>query len=190
MRKRSGFTLIELLVVMAIIAVLIGMLLPAVQKVRAAAARTQISNNLKQCALAVHTACGANGGRLPPATGVYGSMSSPQSLSVHLLPYVEQEGIWKAVQQGGSPPITANIGAYQASLDLSTGDFLRVQNFAANVRVFTDVGASTAYNTNLTSLLGACTGTLMKSFPDGTSNTLMLATRYGNNGSIVSGGTN
>jgi hypothetical protein len=115
-------------------------------------------------------------------------MGSVQSFSVHLLPYVEQQGIWSAIQIGGSPPTTANIGAYQASLDLTTADFLRVQNFAANVRVFTDAGASTLYNGTV-NLVGTCSATLMKSFPDGTSNTIMLATRYGNSASIVSGGT-
>jgi prepilin-type N-terminal cleavage/methylation domain-containing protein/prepilin-type processing-associated H-X9-DG protein len=107
-RTRRGFTLIELLVVIAIIAILIGMLLPAVQKVRDAAARSSCSNNLKQLALAVHSYNDANG-RIPfnGDPGIYGTAASgccytagdrKWSWIARMLPYFEQDNLFR---QGG-----------------------------------------------------------------------------------------
>ena len=122
---RAGFTLIELLVVIAIIAVLIGLLVPAVQKVREAASRVQCGNNMHQLGLAAHN-CQATHGRLPPQAGNFGgAFLAP--LFFHLLPFIEQDDTWKAGEwldytgkvggPGPNPATTIDVGAIWPTWD-------------------------------------------------------------------------
>ncbi len=122
-RTRSAFTLIELLVVIAIIAILIGLLLPAVQKVREAAARAKCQNNLKQLMLAVHGYHDANN-RLPPACNRLQIQDTggvaPGALfwSYYILPYIEQNAIYDSMPTT-MPPNFSNasvMNAVQASI--------------------------------------------------------------------------
>ena len=125
--RRRGFTLIELLVVIAIIAILIGLLLPAVQKVRDAASRLRCQNNMKQLGLALHNYHDANG-KFPAAVYNYrvntttapGGVANPELLDnrlwkswmTQILPYVEQDALARDTEAkcGGAAPATTYTG--------------------------------------------------------------------------------
>jgi prepilin-type N-terminal cleavage/methylation domain-containing protein len=111
-RRWRGFTLIELLVVIAIIAILVGLLLPAVQKVRDAAARMSCQNNLHQLSLAVQNCADSHNGTMPPGIGTYpiatGNLGCSLPTAVgggglfyHLMPYMEQGNLYNATQCPG-----------------------------------------------------------------------------------------
>jgi len=163
--QRRAFTLIELLVVIAIIAVLIGLLLPAVQKVRQAAARAESANNLKQMGVAVHNFASANNGTLPPSYGELpgGTGADFHSFFYYILPYIEQENVANQFPNGfiGS---TAGlpIKTFVAPLDPTNDTTTDLTSYASNQAVF----KTTAGNIN-------------NSFgTKGTSNTVIIMERY------------
>lgn len=200
-RSRPAFTLIELLVVIAIIAILIGLLLPAVQKVREAAARTQCTSRLKQIALAAH-GYHDQFRYLPPGVAHPGPDGRTTSLFVELLPFVEQAPLYArwdaatATNNFGGPTSTAaavistyvcpSAGIAENPLKLGTTQ-LGVTTYGGNggIKTFPPSRAThdglfdyaTASNRNQYRLIDAT---------DGTSNTLLFGERLIGDGNLDS----
>jgi prepilin-type N-terminal cleavage/methylation domain-containing protein/prepilin-type processing-associated H-X9-DG protein len=187
--KRHAFTLIELLVVIAIIAVLIGLLLPAVQKVREAAARMSCQNNLKQIGLAIHNFESGNG-RLPYAMDgtVSGTSTFRWSMLAALTPYLEQTNIYNGldlkVPLFAGPPTFAVFPQNQASVAANVKIFLCPSDRQATVEadrgpsnymacVGSGLNGGLIYNTD--GVFYADSKTRMTDITDGTSNTAMAS---------------
>ena len=182
--RRRSFTLIELLVVIAIIAILIGLLLPAVQKVREAANRVRCQNNLKQISTSLHNFQSAYN-YLPPMDGPLKSNSTTGdrgNLYYWLLPFIEQDNLYKLhqnpsyayVRAGETDPgpiVSAEVKTFLCNSDglnqpvQMWGGGWAAGNYAANYLVFADNNTrNTAYNANLAA-----------TFNDGTANTIAFA---------------
>jgi prepilin-type N-terminal cleavage/methylation domain-containing protein len=176
-RRLKGFTLIELLVVIAIIAILIALLVPAVQKVREAAARTQCVNNLKQITLSTHS-----------YNDSYKALPSPFSIAsgqqygglfYFILPFIEQAPLFSQAGNNSWNGSGQIVPVYVCPSDPSgngngTWTSYASVNYAGNLGVFTPQ-LTTGYAYPATN---KAAGTLVTAMPDGSSNTVMFAERY------------
>ena len=200
---RKGFTLIELLVVIAIIGVLIGLLLPAVQKVREAASRAQSQNNLKQMGLGfIGMAADSKAGYLPPAYADTTNFNAVGSYRTNiatyrgasnisgftcLLPFIEQENLYRLFVAGQSP--TTKVAVFVAPLDTTQDQASNTTSYSLNHLVFVGGNNTNPPNPALTAgkyLFGAAPYNLGTSLS--TANSLgaeAFAAYYGPNDSIT-----
>ncbi len=161
---RKGITLIELLVVIAIIAVLIGLLIPAVQKVREAAARVSSMNNLKQIVLATHTFAATHSDKLPTIDGNVRGPNPAHSLLAALLPYLEHEALYASVLRK-DPVFDTRVERFLSPADPTREPIdkyapIGTASYAANAQVFSG------------------SPSLTSTFADGTSQTIAFAEHY------------
>jgi prepilin-type N-terminal cleavage/methylation domain-containing protein/prepilin-type processing-associated H-X9-DG protein len=216
--RRRGFTLIELLVVIAIIAVLIGLLLPAVQKVRESASRAQCMNNLKQLGIAYHAYADSNKQAFPPC--MITDQTKPVGWGIFLLPFIEQDNLYRQYNFGAPffyvnqafginnqavantpiklyncPSAPTPNGPYSYTFNFPPFPSFSWQAYPADYTPLAGVNQGLINYLGLptTSLGGALqrdNPTLVTTFKDGTSNTILLAEVAGKNTLWQTGGQN
>lgn len=181
-----AFTLIELLVVIAVIAILIAMLLPAVQKVRESAARSQCQNNLKQIGVALHNFEVANK-RLPAARKGYDVFTSWKGWPYMILPYIEQKELYEACEKDFYASIAATVSIYHCPTDVRQNGTGRggTSGGDATSGLIWYLGVTGSDSSDTIQISGPTNGifdvsgkgTRLRDVKDGTSNTLLCGER-------------
>jgi type II secretory pathway pseudopilin PulG len=161
--RRSGFTLFQLLIVLAVLAILLGLLLPAVAKVREAAARAQSANNLKQLGLGTINYADSNKGALPAGLDANGF-----SAFTYVLPYIEQDNLFKKIDLNKPFDDKANADARKTTVKTFLSPLDAVQTVRDGWGATNYVGNDLVFPMKLNSLYPA-------SITDGTSNTILYA---------------
>jgi Protein of unknown function (DUF1559) len=203
--KRRGLSFLELLLVIGMVGILIGLLVIAIPKARINDSYIDTQNGLRCLALASQNCCQVYK-KLPPATGWFGPMEAPDETSiggvsmtvhVYLLPFLEQDAMYKGILSGDVPDRALEAGSrwvVPALIDswdrtLPAKSFAGITNYAANLRVFSDLGFNTKWNAEIAPGVGGVhpvtrtpwyygAATFPGSIPDGTSNTIAFTTQY------------
>jgi type II secretory pathway pseudopilin PulG len=177
---RRAFSLFQLLVIIAIIAILIGLLLPAVQKVRAAAARTQSFNNLKQIALAVHNYADTYG-KMPP-----NDFPNHFSAFTHMLPFLEQDAVYKSLDlsKGVDDKANATVRKMALRVFLSPRDPLPAENREFGPTNYLLCAGSKPDLAKNNGLFWPGNKYKIGNIPDGTSNTILATETLRGSGDV------
>lgn len=188
---RRAFTLIEILVVIAIIGLLIGLLMPAVQQMRQSSLRTKSLNNLRQMAIACHH-CHVDKSKMPPMLGAFPANvpnSGSGTLFFHLLPYIEQHSVYQAARN----PVTQMFDmTYNDTRKRVIVTYVNPGDASADADGFVDGFAASGYGGNFYVFGETCCETCLDpepqswdikptldaSFPDGASNTILITEKY------------
>jgi prepilin-type N-terminal cleavage/methylation domain-containing protein len=185
-----GFTLIELLVVIAIIAILIGLLLPAVQKVREAAARMSCQNNMKQIGLALQNLGSAYNGQYPPGIGNFPNSTSTArpptgggfgGFLFHLLPFMEQQNTYN-LSLASSGGYDVELGGGGAVEKVKVKSYICPSDPTSNFTAGANALGSYCYNGIIFKTASQGLANMPATFQDGTSNTIVVSEQYAGNG--------
>jgi len=169
----------NVLLVAIIGVLLVSLVLALAPEARRLGDRHQTTLHLKEMVLAMYGCADMHKGRIPPAFDQFKGITYPASVHVHLLPFLKQDDLYKTFLKEGQGNAEAEVLVFQGLDDPSIVRLAGIQNFGANLRVFSDKGVATLYDADMPPLAAVEPGTaaIPKTFTDGTSNTIVFSTK-------------